>query len=119
MPSVGRICNQCMGFVAMTAHTHTCKLIALYTASAYSAEREMSASACTRSMAGSSQLCNAYVLASKNRCRTKGSSTFPSLLRRQLLDQERKRLPGDVRWLRSVLSSLQCFDDAGLVTSDV
>ena len=31
---------------------HVCKLIALYTANAYSAEREMSASACTRSMAG-------------------------------------------------------------------
>jgi len=29
---------------------HVCKLIALYAASAYSAEREMSASACTRSM---------------------------------------------------------------------
>ena len=32
---------------------HICKLIALYTANAYSAECEMSASACTRSMAGS------------------------------------------------------------------
>ena len=31
--------------------THVCKLIALYTADAYSAEREMSASACTRCMA--------------------------------------------------------------------
>jgi len=30
---------------------HVCKLIALYTANEYSAEREMSASACTRSMA--------------------------------------------------------------------
>ena len=29
-----------------------CKLIALYTTNAYSAEREMSASACTRSMTG-------------------------------------------------------------------
>jgi len=29
---------------------HECKLIALYTANAYSGEREMSASACTRSM---------------------------------------------------------------------
>ena len=33
-------------------NTHLCKLIALYTANAYSAECEMSASACTRSMAG-------------------------------------------------------------------
>jgi len=31
---------------------HVCKLIALYTANAYSAKREMSATACTRSMAG-------------------------------------------------------------------
>ena len=33
-------------------NTHVCKLIALYTASAYSAEHELSASACIRSMAG-------------------------------------------------------------------
>ena len=32
-------------------NTHICKLIALYTANAYSTEREMSGSACTRSMA--------------------------------------------------------------------
>jgi len=32
---------------------HVCKLIALYVANAYRAEREMSASACTRSMASS------------------------------------------------------------------
>ena len=31
---------------------HVCKLIALYTANAYGAEREMSASACTHSMPG-------------------------------------------------------------------
>ena len=31
---------------------HVCKLIVSYTANAYSDEREMSASACTRSMAG-------------------------------------------------------------------
>ena len=31
---------------------HVCKLIALYTANAYSAEREMSASTCARYMAG-------------------------------------------------------------------
>ena len=31
---------------------HVCKLIALYTANAHSDEREMSASTCTRSMAG-------------------------------------------------------------------
>jgi len=31
---------------------HVCKLIASYTANAYSAEREMSASACTRSGTG-------------------------------------------------------------------
>jgi len=31
-------------------HVHVCKLIALYTANAYSAEREISASACTRCM---------------------------------------------------------------------
>ena len=35
-------------------NTHVCKLIALYTANAYFAEREISASACTRSMAGCS-----------------------------------------------------------------
>jgi len=34
-------------------NAHVSKLIALYTGNAYSAEREMSASACTRSMAGS------------------------------------------------------------------
>jgi len=34
-------------------NAHVCKLIALYTANAYSAKREMSASACTRSVAGS------------------------------------------------------------------
>ena len=34
-------------------NTHVCNLIALYTANVYSAEREMSASSCTRSMAGS------------------------------------------------------------------
>jgi len=34
-----------------------CKLITLYTANAYSAEREMSASACTRSMASLVYLC--------------------------------------------------------------
>jgi len=34
-----------------------CKLIALYTANAYSAEREMSASACTRSMASFGHRC--------------------------------------------------------------
>jgi len=52
--TVGRICNRCTGFVVMTTYTlsHICKLIALYTANPYSAEREMSASACTRSMAG-------------------------------------------------------------------
>jgi len=33
-------------------NTHVCKIIALYTANAYSAECEMSASACTHSMAG-------------------------------------------------------------------
>jgi len=33
-------------------NTHACKLIVLYTANAYSAEREMSATACTHSMAG-------------------------------------------------------------------
>jgi len=33
-------------------NTHVMKFIALYTANAYSAEREMSASACTRYMAG-------------------------------------------------------------------
>jgi len=33
-------------------NTHVCKPIALYAANAYSAEREMSASACTRSMPG-------------------------------------------------------------------
>ena len=32
--------------------THVCKLIALYIANAYTAEREMSASACTRSVTG-------------------------------------------------------------------
>jgi len=33
-------------------NTHICKLIALYTANAYSTKHEMSASACTHSMAG-------------------------------------------------------------------
>ena len=33
-------------------HSDVCKLIALYTANAYSAEREMSVSVCTSSMAG-------------------------------------------------------------------
>jgi len=33
-------------------NTHACKLIVLYTANAYSAEREMSATACAHSMAG-------------------------------------------------------------------
>jgi len=33
-------------------NTHICKLIALYTANVYSAEREMSARACTCSMPG-------------------------------------------------------------------
>ena len=32
--------------------THICKLIGLYIANTYSAEREMSATACTRSTAG-------------------------------------------------------------------
>ena len=37
---------------------HVCKLIALYnTANAYSAEREMSASACTHSMSGCDRVC--------------------------------------------------------------
>jgi len=42
------------GFVAVTAHihTHVTKLIALYTANAYSAKREMSASAFAHSVAG-------------------------------------------------------------------
>jgi len=34
-------------------NTHICKLMALYTANAYSAEREMSSGACARCMAGS------------------------------------------------------------------
>ena len=37
-------------------YIHVCKLIALYTANAYSVEREVSASACTRSMAGFSSV---------------------------------------------------------------
>jgi len=41
-------------------NTHVCNLTALYTANAYSAEGEMSASACTRYMAG-------YNLAVKDR----------------------------------------------------
>ena len=43
-----------MGFVAMTTYTYSdvCNVIALYTANAYSAEHKMSASGCTRSMAG-------------------------------------------------------------------
>jgi len=36
----------------MTTHTYVCKLIALYTVNTYSAEREMSASACTCSVPG-------------------------------------------------------------------
>jgi len=50
MCTIVRICNRCAGFVAVT--TCTCQLIALYTANAYSDEREMPASACTRSMDG-------------------------------------------------------------------
>jgi len=41
------------GFVAMIDNTRVCKLVALYTANAYSADRETSASACTRCVAGS------------------------------------------------------------------
>ena len=41
---------------------HVCKLIALHTANAYSVEREMSASACTRSMAGLLCLSLEYLL---------------------------------------------------------
>ena len=40
------------GFRCYDNIIHVCKFIALYTANAYSAESEMSASACTRSMAG-------------------------------------------------------------------
>jgi len=36
--------------------TYVCKLIALYTANMYIAERKMSASACTRSMPGFNSL---------------------------------------------------------------
>jgi len=36
----------------MTRHVPARKLIPLYTANAYSTKREMSASACTRAMAG-------------------------------------------------------------------
>jgi len=47
----GRLVVRCWADLqSVTAHVR--KLIALYTANAYSAEREMSASACTRSMAG-------------------------------------------------------------------
>jgi len=41
-------------------YIHICKLIALYTANAYSAEREMSASACTRSMTGFSMFGSSF-----------------------------------------------------------
>ena len=40
-------------------NTHVCKLIVLYTANVYSTEREMSASACTRSVRGC--CCNQHV----------------------------------------------------------
>jgi len=43
--TIRQICNRCTGFVAVTTYTY--KLIALHTANACSAEREMSASACT------------------------------------------------------------------------
>ena len=52
MCTIERICNRCTGFVATTTYSQVCKLIALYIANAYSAEREMSASACTRCVAG-------------------------------------------------------------------
>jgi len=52
MCTTGRICNRCTGFTAMTTYT-LCKLIALYTANAYSVEREMSVNTGTRSMPGS------------------------------------------------------------------
>jgi len=53
--TVRQICNQCTGFIAMTTYTyviHICKLIALCTANAYSAECRMLVSACVRSMTG-------------------------------------------------------------------
>ena len=40
------------GFVRCYDNIHVCNFIALYTANAYSAVREMSASACTRSVPG-------------------------------------------------------------------
>jgi len=40
---------------------HRCKLIALYTANAYSVEREMSASACTRSVTGYRHCCSSGI----------------------------------------------------------
>jgi len=43
-------------------HVHVCKLIALYTTNAYIAEREMSASACTRSMAGYQMCCKSLYI---------------------------------------------------------
>jgi len=51
---IGRICNYwCTGFVDMTAYTYVILWpYTLQNANAYSVEREMSASACTRSMAG-------------------------------------------------------------------
>ena len=45
---------------------HVCKLIALYTANAYSAEREMSASACTHSMPGCH--CHSDVVSDRGDC---------------------------------------------------
>ena len=53
---------------------HACQLIVLYTANANSAEREMSASACSRCMPGSHKqdvlTCSAISLRSKSRMDT-------------------------------------------------
>jgi len=83
--TIGQI-NRCTGFVAMTTHTyfnHT--LIALYTTNAYSAERETSASVCTRWMA---------------RCRS------PTLLNKSLTKRILSRIFGKLVSLR--FFSLEC-----------
>jgi len=50
---IGQICSWCTGFIAMITHMYvSLPGIALYTANAYSTEREMLAIAVTRCMAG-------------------------------------------------------------------
>jgi len=83
-------------------NTHVCKLIALRTANAYSAEHKMSANACTRSVVGllvvwlARHWYQSSVLAL--RASAKGAKTLS--MRSPVADEERMR-PG--HWLGSLL----------------